>query len=186
VQGGYDGEGNIDADPLFGDAANDDYHLRHDSPCIDTGDNFALHLPEFDFEGDLRILDGDGNGLATVDMGVDEFVYQIPVSLEVEIDITPAIPHNVIRLDSGSLLPVAILTTDEFDAAAVNPETVLFAGAEPVRWAMDDVDRDDDLDLVLYFQKQDLNLDETSTEATLTGETYGGIPIEGTDRVKVK
>jgi len=55
IQGGYVGEGNIDADPLFADPANGDYHLKSQagrwdpvseiwvideitSPCIDTGD----------------------------------------------------------------------------------------------------------------------------------------------------
>ncbi len=32
------GEGNIDADPLFVDPDDGDYHLNEDSPCIDTGD----------------------------------------------------------------------------------------------------------------------------------------------------
>lgn len=55
VQGGFIGEGNINADPLFADAANGDYHLQSQagrwdpvsgswmidgitSPCIDAGD----------------------------------------------------------------------------------------------------------------------------------------------------
>jgi len=38
VQGGYSGQGNINADPLFVDAAEDDYHLSLDSPAIDAGD----------------------------------------------------------------------------------------------------------------------------------------------------
>ena len=45
VQGGYEGEGNIDADPLFRDPENGDFHLMstecgdpYDSPCIDAGD----------------------------------------------------------------------------------------------------------------------------------------------------
>jgi parallel beta-helix repeat protein len=38
VQGGFPGEGNIDTDPLFADAANGDFHLLRDSPCIDAGD----------------------------------------------------------------------------------------------------------------------------------------------------
>jgi hypothetical protein len=38
VQGGHPGQGNIDADPLFLDAANDDYHLLPGSPAIDAGD----------------------------------------------------------------------------------------------------------------------------------------------------
>ncbi len=38
IQGGWEGEGNINADPLFLDAANGDYHLTEYSPCIDAGD----------------------------------------------------------------------------------------------------------------------------------------------------
>ena len=78
VQGGYDGTGNIDADPAFVDPANGDYHLSRGSPCIDAGSNDAPNLPEFDFEGDPRIADGDLDGTATVDMGVDELVWPSP------------------------------------------------------------------------------------------------------------
>ena len=38
VQGGWPGEGNIDADPMFVGPHNDDFHLRWHSPCIDAGD----------------------------------------------------------------------------------------------------------------------------------------------------
>jgi parallel beta-helix repeat protein len=38
VQGGFTGEGNIDADPLFADAINGSFHLIAGSPCIDAGD----------------------------------------------------------------------------------------------------------------------------------------------------
>jgi hypothetical protein len=44
VQGGWEGEGNIDVDPLFRDPDNSDFHLMstacgdpYDSPCIDAG-----------------------------------------------------------------------------------------------------------------------------------------------------
>ena len=72
IQGGYDGTGNIDDNPLLVDPANGDFHLHPCSPCIDAGDNEAPDLPDYDFEGDDRILDGDGIGTAIVDMGVDE------------------------------------------------------------------------------------------------------------------
>ena len=73
VQGGYVGAGhNIDADPLFNNPVAKDFHLRPGSPCIDQGNNSAPSLPANDFEGDPRILDGDGDGIAIVDMGADE------------------------------------------------------------------------------------------------------------------
>ena len=47
VQGGFAGTGNIDDDPIFVDAANEDYTLTWDSddksPCIDTGDPNQLY-----------------------------------------------------------------------------------------------------------------------------------------------
>ncbi len=38
IQSGFEGEGNIDADPLFLDPDNGDFRLAADSPCIDAGD----------------------------------------------------------------------------------------------------------------------------------------------------
>ncbi|MBN1192064.1 MAG: DUF11 domain-containing protein, partial [Dehalococcoidales bacterium] len=69
----YTGTGNINSDPLFVDPDNGDFHLQYDSPCIDSGTNSAPSIPAEDFEGDGRILDGDGDSTATVDMGVDEY-----------------------------------------------------------------------------------------------------------------
>ena len=66
VEGGYEGDGNIDGDPLFTDAENGDYHLSAGSPCIDAGT--ASGAPGEDFEGDLR---PQGAG---VDIGADEYL----------------------------------------------------------------------------------------------------------------
>jgi hypothetical protein len=188
VEGYYSGVGNVSIDPQFVDQANGNFHLGICSPCIDAGTNGAPYLPLYDFEGDDRIVDGDGDGSAVVDMGVDEFVYAGPPVIEVEIDIRPDSDQNVINLGSGGVVPVAILTTDDFDAGTVRPASVLFAGAAPRRWTMEDVDRDGDLDLLLNFKIRDLELDANSTEATLTGETFphaGGVLIEGTDGVRI-
>ena len=62
VLGGWEGVGNIDADPLF--VAAGDYHLAIGSPCIDTGTDAGVYV---DWDGDPRPL---GAGF---DMGVDEF-----------------------------------------------------------------------------------------------------------------
>ncbi len=37
VDGGWEGEGNIDLDPMFTDPENDDYTFLPSSPCIDAG-----------------------------------------------------------------------------------------------------------------------------------------------------
>ena len=70
VKGGWTGTGNIDADPLFADPLNGDFHLTWDSPCRDSGDNSVVTEPT-DFEGDPRIA------LGTVDMGADEYYYHL-------------------------------------------------------------------------------------------------------------
>ena len=83
-------DGNLFVDPLFvtngywdengtpGDASDDfwvegDYHLRFDSPCIDKGENDAPGIPLNDIEGDIRVVDGNGDGTLIVDIGADEF-----------------------------------------------------------------------------------------------------------------
>ncbi|KPK76110.1 MAG: hypothetical protein AMJ79_08180 [Phycisphaerae bacterium SM23_30] len=51
VKGGWEGEGNIDVDPMFVDAANGDYHLQRGSPCIDAGCDAGVYE---DMEGNIR------------------------------------------------------------------------------------------------------------------------------------
>ncbi len=73
VEGGWEGTGNINEPPKFIDAVNGDYHLEPASDCIDTGDpGFVPAVGETDFDGEHRVWDGDGDGTARVDMGVDE------------------------------------------------------------------------------------------------------------------
>ena len=107
--------------------------------------------------------------------------------VEVSIDIKPGSDPNSINLKSKGVVPVAVLTTDDFDASTVDPETVLFAGAEPVRWTMEDVDSDGDMDMLFHFKTQNLTeLDEDSTEATLIGYTYDGLNrLIGEDAVNI-
>lgn len=69
IEGGYTGIGNLDDDPKFVDAANGDFHLSPDSPCINKGTTSGA--PEYDFEGDPRLSSVGGDDLP--DMGADEF-----------------------------------------------------------------------------------------------------------------
>ncbi|WP_137305415.1 right-handed parallel beta-helix repeat-containing protein [Lentimicrobium saccharophilum] len=74
------GTGCLDADPLFTGSGIDPFSLAHHSPCIDAGPRSPdwLGLPPYDIRGNERILDGDQNSLAIVDMGAYEFE-NIPV-----------------------------------------------------------------------------------------------------------
>jgi len=102
----------------------------------------------------------------------------------VDIDIKPGRQHNSINLESTDVVPVAVLTTDDFDAATVAPETVVFAGAEPVCWTLKDMDGDGDMDMLFHFNTQDLDLTKESTWAWLIGMTDTGWVI-GTDTVNI-
>jgi len=103
----------------------------------------------------------------------------------IKIDIKPGSYPNPINLKSRGKVPVAVLTTKCFWAEWVDPSTVIFAGAEPLRWTFEDVDGDGDTDLLFHFETQQLVLHQNSTYATLTGETFDGKEITGTDMVKI-
>ncbi len=95
VQGGWAGEGNIDADPLFADA---DGRLSPTSPCINAGDNSVV-LVATELDGNLRIAG------PRVDMGAFEvqptklildLIYEI-----IELDLESGIENSLLaKLDT--------------------------------------------------------------------------------------
>ena len=61
----------IHQDPLY--VGGGDLHLQSGSPCVDAGDN--SYVPQgvaTDLDGDPRVVDGDNDGTATVDVGCYE------------------------------------------------------------------------------------------------------------------
>lgn len=63
-------QNNIDLDP----GLDSRFEIDGSSPCLDAGDptTTSVGLLTTDLEGEARFFDGDGNGLAVIDMGVDE------------------------------------------------------------------------------------------------------------------
>ncbi len=112
--------------------------------------------------------------------------------IPVTIDIKPGSDPNSINLGSGGTVPVAIFSTSAFDATTVDPMTVTLESA-PVKLkgkgtpqaSSEDVKGDGLLGLVVHVTTEALELSETDTEANLEGMTFDGIPIFGSDTVRV-
>ena len=121
IQNGYIGTGNIDGDPLFVDAANRDFHLGIGSAAIDAGSNLVENLPNFDFEGDPRILDGNSDGIPTVDMGVDETMPLPHTPVIIFVD------QNASGANNGTSWTDAFTELQSALAAAVNGDQVWVA-----------------------------------------------------------
>ena len=116
--------------------------------------------------------------------------------IEVEIDIKPGSDTNPINPKSKGLVPVAILTTDEFNAADVDPSTVKLAGAsvatrgktEKLMANLEDIDGDGDLDLMLHIDTQSEGFVWENGEVILTGQTYeelGAKDLQGSDYIVI-
>jgi hypothetical protein len=79
-----------------------------------------------------------------------------------------------------------VFSADDFDALQVDPETVYLGpdGALPDRYRVKNANRDGVADLLLRFRTPDVGLQCGDTEVALTGKTYAGNSIVGSDAVK--
>jgi len=92
---------------------------------------------------------------ALLRFNTDYLLDQLPITVvTVGIDIKPGSDPNSINPKSKGVIPVAILTDQNFDAATIDVSTVVFgpAGAQPKHNGhIEDVDGDGDNDLMLHF-----------------------------------
>ncbi len=106
----------------------------------------------------------------------------------VDIDIKPGSDPNGVNPRSRGKIPVAILTTPTFDALDVDPVTVAFgpngAAIAHLQGHVSDVDGDGDLDLLLHFRIGETGIACGDSSADLTGQTFGGQLIIGSDAIK--
>jgi hypothetical protein len=127
-------------------------------------------------------------------------IYFTPVAFApITVDIKPGSDVAPINLKSKGKLPVAILSTEDFDAKLVDPATLLFgdpslmnAGAAPVsplRSGQEDVNNDGLVDLTLKFSMRDLLDNEVigaeTLQGYLAGQLYDGTVIAGRDAVNI-
>lgn len=109
----------------------------------------------------------------------------------VHIDVMPGSNTNPIHSDGNGVIPVAILSSPDFDASSVDPSTVRLDG-QAVRVkgksgnssSLQDVNGDGLVDLVVQIV-DDGAYPDGSAVATLTATTVSGESIKGTDTITV-
>ncbi len=114
-------------------------------------------------------------------------------TVTVQIDIKPGSDPNSINCSSKGVIPLAILTTDDFDATTVDPTTVALDGVnarivgkkEQTMCHLEDVDGDGDTDMVCQIATIDyLTVCPSEGFGQVTATTFGGTLITGTDSVR--
>lgn len=103
------------------------------------------------------------------------------------LDVTTPIAVDVViagNLCSNGVVPVALLTTDDFDATTVDHSTVRFGDAAEthrnrngVLRHEEDFDGDGDIDLLFHFRASETGYDCSTADTALTGSTFGGMLI---------
>jgi len=158
-----------------------------------TDDTHDIAVGDFNNDGypDIYEVDFTGYGSSANKLFVNNWPELV---LMVDIDIKPGSYPNAINLGSQGLIPVAIFSSEDFDATTVDPDTVELAGADiAVRGKgnkymahQEDVDGDGLVDLVVQVGTANLDPDTLQDGwAVLTGETYDGQNIEGEDEITI-
>jgi hypothetical protein len=123
---------------------------------------------------------------------VDLFGFGGAPFLLVDVDIMPGDALNEVNLRARGNLPVAILGSADLDASIIDPATVTLAGAPVltrrsgrIAAALEDVNEDGVMDLVVHVDRTALDLEADATFAVLEGETTDGTAIRGVDGVTI-
>ena len=123
----------------------------------------------------------------------------VTVGSTVPFDIKPGSDPNSVNLKSKGVLPVAVLSTADFNVSDINVETLMFGdplllddgamAVSPLRFAYEDVSDDGLMDLTLKFSTPELvdydALGPDTLEGLLTGSLLDGTLIEGMDSIRI-
>ncbi|UCF43562.1 MAG: hypothetical protein JSV99_01140 [Planctomycetota bacterium] len=202
VQGGWEGHGNIDADPCFVDPgywadANDpniivgpndpnaiwvegDYRLLPTSPCIDSGEpNYVAEPNEIDLDGNPRVIDGDEDGTPVVDMGAYEYTPPIPADINIK-------PKTLNLQSKGRWIICVIRLPEDCSIADIDPNSILLEDEIPADrvWLLNKF-------AVARFSRpalQELLADldtPTTVELLISGQLKDRTLFEGTDTIRL-
>jgi polyhydroxybutyrate depolymerase len=113
-------------------------------------------------------------------------IHTLPMSAMVDIR------HDSINPEKKGVIPVAVLTTQDFDASTVEVETVQFGPtqARAEHGSVEDVNGDGLLDMIMHFRAQETGIMAGDTSAMLTGRSsvfgafYGSDSFETVPKAK--
>lgn len=110
-----------------------------------------------------------------------------PAIKVIAIDIKPGSYPNSINLKNNGNVPVAVLGSESFYVSTIDSSTVTFANAKALNigQGLEDVNGDGYMDKVFHFKTSELNLTNSSTEASLEGKTLAGENFKGSDSVRI-
>jgi hypothetical protein len=135
-----------------------------------------------------ELIDQHGAGSVFMSIGLNEGPIEVLSSVQaVAMDLKPGDISNTLNPRSRGAIPVAILTTEEFDATSIDVSSLRFGvtgeEATAIRTALDDVDGDGDTDLLAFFRTTDAGIDCETLFTYISGVTTTGVSIAGTDSV---
>lgn len=119
----FEGEGNITGNPHFRNPSREvgiienpellDWKILSDSPCLDAGNNEVVGDLAFDFYGNTRIMDGNNDGIAIVDMGAYEMDGELFALEEIEkkrikVYPNPSTGNLNLQIDDNISLPLKL------------------------------------------------------------------------------
>ena len=193
VQGGWPGDGNIDADPCFAELGyrdvnvmpdgdtyhfwvEGDYHLMPDSPCIDAGEpNYIAGPNETDLDGKPRVLDGDNDGVPVVDMGA----YESPIPAEARI-----LPQTINLASKGNWITCYIWLPEGYDVADIEPDSIFLEDEiQPEQFSVNEQKQV----ATATFDREKVQsiLNVGDIELTITCQLADETVFEATDTIKV-
>jgi hypothetical protein len=182
-------DGNLSVDPQLADVAGGDFRPRPASPVLDAGSDADVVSPR-DLDGDPRVVDGDGEGGAAVDIGAHELQpWEAPPlpALAIRVDLLPKRDPNELSLDlilrGKGRVYVAILSDAELDAPAeIDKRTLTLGHASLRRCKRKDVDGDGFRDLACKVPIAGIPV---SGPVCVRGVTRSDRPVLGCDTIHI-
>lgn len=183
---------NVDAETAAVEAANTAKASGVRIFTIAIGEADEAAMEALASSSDDALTSEDIDDLVDVFSGIAEELCPTAVAT----DIKPGSDPNSINLNNKGEIPVAIFTTDDFDATTIDPETVRFGSLSSITSGegatlvhegghLEDVDNDGRPDFVGHFTTQETGFTADDEFGWIVGETLGGESFVGFDEVRI-